>query len=981
MKTISIRQLRTCFIVLFLLQSVNSYAQQRITVSQISSANKWTDSVLNTMSVDQRIGQLFVVTAYSNRDYNHVRQITELVRDYKIGGVMFASGGPVRQALLTNYFQSQANVPLMISMDAEWGLSMRLDSTMNFPRESTLGAIQDDQLIYKLGLEIARQLRRMGIHMSFSPDADINNNPWNPVINERSFGQDKRMVARKSVLYMQGLQDGGVIACAKHFPGHGDTDQDSHQTLPIINKNKALMDSVELFPFKELITTGVTAIMVGHLAVPAYDASGMPASLSYLANSSLLQRQLNFKGLVVTDALSMKGVSTGIAPSDLALKAFLAGNDILLSSDYIPGGIAEIKKAINRKQISIEDVNLRVKKILAAKFALGLNHYKPIVLKNLLTDLNTPDAKNLNRELVKNAITLFRNTNDVLPIKKLDNQKIAAISIGSELDNSFLNTLKRYAPVKTFAMRMWAETKDFDSLLNNLRGYNTVIIGLHDVGTSSTDNYSISETARTFIYKLSQQTKVVFSVFGNPYCLTNFDYLSPVVIGFEDNTLNRSLAAQAIFGGIGVKGKLPVDVGVSCKKGEGVTTQPIRLEYALPESVGIHSADLSRIDSIAMDGITKKAYPGCVVLVAKDGKVFYEKAFGYHTFDRLQPEKTDDVFDLASVTKIAATTQGVMKLVENGSVDLNKTFGTYVPKARNYDKSNILIKDLMTHQAGLTPYIPFYRYISAADWSADSSAAFPTRVAEHYYMRKGYFEKVMLPEMLASKLKTPGKYEYSDLSMYFMQQVLENVTGQPLENYVMNTFYKPLGLTTMGYNPRNRLPLNRIVPTEDDKYFRKQLVHGDVHDQGAAMTGGVAGHAGLFSDANDLTVLMQMDLNGGEYGGQRYLRPETLEKFTVYNDPFVSRRGLGFDKPEVDLKERSFGATAKDASDETFGHTGFTGTCVWVDPKTNLIYVFLSNRVNSSSENNKLGSMGIRPKIHQVVYDALKKAEGSAVSN
>ncbi|MND59215.1 putative lipoprotein YbbD precursor [compost metagenome] len=972
MPTRFLRSSLLLFTTLFCL-SAKSQTVNPISINQLTTSSNWVDSVFRTLTPDQKLGQLMMITAYSRADRSQVGRIEELIKYYHIGGLMFAQGGPQRQVNMVNYYQSRATIPLLISMDAEWGLSMRLDSTISFPRQMTLGAITDDKLIYEFGKEMARQLRRVGATMSFSPVLDINSNQWNPVISTRSFGSDKHEVTKRSIQYMKGLQDGGVIACAKHFPGHGDTDDDSHTSLPTLFRSVATMDSVELYPYKQLIPAGLMGVMVGHINVPAYDKSGNPASQSYNLCSTLLKNQIGFKGLVITDDLNMKAANGNFSSTESAVKSLIAGNDILLNPESIPATVAGIKTAIQRGRLSWIEIDAKVKKVLAAKYAVGLNLRTPLDTKNVIADIKTNDAKYLNYELVKNSLTLVRNQKSLLPIVDVEKQKIAAVSIGAELDNSFLNTLARYGPVQRYNVWMNDEDSSYNSLLKSLTGVQTIIIGLHSIDTNVKDNFAISENARKLIVQLSKTSNVILTVFGNPYCITNFDYVPAILIGYDDNSLARNLAAQAIMGGIGLSGKLPVTVGVGFKKGDGVTTKATRLEYAMPEAAGIKTSDLNKIDSIALDGVNKQAYPGCVVLVAKDGKVIYEKAFGFHTYDKLIPEQTTDVFDLASITKIAATTQGIMRLYEQGRIDMDNSFGTYVPAARNYDKSGILLKNLMTHQAGLTPMVAFHNHLSGDEYEYDSTANFPIRVAQDFYLRKGFFEKVMLPRMLASRLNTPGKYVYSDLSMYFMQQVLQDVSGQKLQDYVALNFYKPLGLSTMCFNPRYHLPLNRLIPTENDKWFRHQLLLGDVHDPGAAMSGGVAGHAGLFSTANDLAVLMQMLLNGGIYGGQQYFRPETIQKFIAYQNPTISRRGLGFDKPEVSMKERSYGATAKEVSDDTFGHTGFTGTCVWSDPKYNLTYVFLSNRVCPDADNNKLGGMGIRPKIHQVVYDAILK--------
>jgi beta-N-acetylhexosaminidase len=961
-------KVRSLSLLLFLLISTRSFSQTYDAVK----ARQWVDSVFVTMSPDERIGQLFMIAAYSNRDSTHVKEISELIREYHIGGLCFFQGGPVRQATHCNYYQSQSRIPLLVSMDAEFGIAMRLDSCVRFPKQMALGAITNDTLIYDFGAEVAHQFKRIGMHLNFAPVVDVNNNPKNPVINDRSFGENKYKVASKGIAYMEGMQDNGVLANAKHFPGHGNTDQDSHFTLPTISKSKEEIDSLELYPFKELFKRGLSSVMVAHLNIPSIDNSNNIAStLSKAIVTDLLKDEMKFNGLVFTDALNMRGVSAYFAPGVVDEKALLAGNDVLLLSENVPSAFKEIKNALDLGLITMDEIDSRAKKVLLAKYIVGLDHYEPVQLDGLYDELNSNEAKVLSMKLYANALTLLANKKNLIPFKNLEYKSFAALSIGADIDNEFLNMCKNYAPVQTFAMKKDASLNDFDFLEKSLESYNTVIVGIHDMTRNESKNFSISMQTRDFLGKLSQRANVIVVVFGNAYSLRNFDNLAPLLLAYEDNEYTRSCAAQALFGGIAIQGTLPVTPSEVFKAGDGfIIEKPIRLKYALPEEAGIRAIDLKKIDEIAQKAITEKATPGCQVLVAKDGIVIYSKSFGTRTYNDSVNVKNSDLYDIASLTKILSTNLGVMKMYDEGKLDLKKRIAAYAPVVKGSNKSGLRVGDILAHRAGLKPFIPFWKnsLIDGNNYSTDSSSFYSIRVADKMYLRNNY-SLVIWKEILESEVKNDGKYVYSDLGFYLMKEAVENHYKEKINTYTDKVFYKTLGLSTMTYNPKNKFYTNRLIPTEEDKDFRKQLLVGDVHDQGAAMLGGVGGHAGLFSNANDVAIVMQMLLNKGTYGGAIYFKPETVQKFTTQYAP-SNRRGLGFDKPEPDPAKSS--PAAKGASLATFGHTGFTGTCTWVDPEYNLVYVFLSNRINPSVDNKKLIEMNVRTDIQQVIYDAIQ---------
>lgn len=946
-------------------------------IQQQENRDRWVDSTFNRLTEEERIAQLFMVAAYSNRDDSHKDEISRLIKDYKIGGLIFFQGTPTRQAELTNHYQSLSKAPLLISMDLEWGLGMRLDSTLSFPRQLTLGANPDSKLIYEMGKEIARQCKRLGVHINFAPVVDVNNNPNNPVINDRSFGEDKLNVALKGLAYMEGMQEAGIVACAKHFPGHGDTDKDSHLTLPVINHSRDRLDNIELYPFKVLIANEVKSVMSAHIHIPALDSTPkLAASLSKKITTNLLRDEIGFTGLVFSDALNMKGVSNFYAPGEVDLAAFLAGNDILLYAEDVRTAIRLFKHAIKDGRIEKDDLSQRVKKILTTKYEVGLADYKPIELQGLTKDLNTPAAKLLQQQLFENALTVVQNKNGLIPLMSLDTLKIASLSIGGESENYFKVSLENYSPVTHFHTGKNTSLTQYQNLLAQISKYNTVIIGLHDMSKYASKNYGLSRETLSFLKDISRVTHAILVVFGSPYSLKFIEDINWLIVAYEDNPITQGLAAQLIFGGITSQGVLPVTASEKYYYGMGISTVPgFRLKYTFPEEVGINSAYLNEIDNIAVNAIADKATPGCQILVAKEGKVIYNKSFGYHTYDSIRIVKNTDLYDLASITKIAGTTISLMNLYDQRQFQLNRKISDYIPGLIKSTIKNTIVKDILTHQAGLRSWIPFYLTtihdsVYNKIYHTENVGAYNVKVANNLYMRNDYRDKIF-DEIFNSELNPRPKYQYSDLGFYLLPVIIESLTKMPFDKFLEDTFFAPLGLGTMTFNPGNKFSEERLVPTENDKTFRKQLVQGYVHDPGAAMLGGISGHAGLFSNANDLAIIMQMLLNRGAYGGVRFISPMTVSMFTK-RDNNESRRGLGFDKPEIDIYKPQ--PTAKDASPRTFGHSGFTGTCMWADPDNELVFIFLSNRVNPSAENAKLIKNNVRTDIHQAIYNAIKKS-------
>jgi beta-glucosidase-like glycosyl hydrolase/CubicO group peptidase (beta-lactamase class C family) len=845
----------------------------------------------------------------------------------------------------------------------------------------TLGAIapEADSLIYLMGREMARECKRIGIQVNFAPVVDVNNNPLNPVISSRSFGENKYSVTRKSLLYMKGMQDAGVMAVAKHFPGHGDVDSDSHKTLPVIPYSKERLDTLELFPFKKLFAEGVGGVMVAHLFVPAYDTSRNTAStLSPKIVTGLLKREMKFEGLIFTDALNMQGVAKFYKPGEVDVKAFVAGNDVLLFSGDVPKAIQEIKNAIQRGEITQDEVDLRCKKILEAKQWCGLSRFVPVDTTNLSADLHSYRAEYLNTLLAENSVTLLQNKKNIIPLQNLDTLKIACVMIGARQENKFKEMLSMYAPVKYFSLPQNSRRAERDTLSKKLSDYDLIIFGIVGSLINPDKNFGIDTENIAFVKNIAKRSKVIVDVFANAYSIALLDSVDAdaIIASYENNDQQMDMSAQLIFGGISAKGRLPVTVSKRFPVGSGLKTPaPIRYKYTMPEELGMDSRMLESIDTLVMKGIKDKAFPGCEVFLAKDRKVFYYKSFGYHTYENKRPVKRDDIYDLASVTKIASTTAATMKLKDEKKINLDGLLCDYLPEVMGTNKMNINIREMMTHQAGLKDWIPFYlKTMKHGDYLPDiynktRTDIYTNRVAEKLYMNKAYTDTIW-QRIIESPVSEKHEYRYSDLDLLFMWRIVERETKMPINEYVNKVFYAPLGLPTMGFRPRERFPLTRIVPTEYDIKFRKQLVHGDVHDPAAAMLGGVAGHAGLFSDANDLAIMMQMYLQKGEYGGRRYIDTATVSEFTKCQFCADNRRAIGFDKPETDPKKDS--PVCDCVSYLSFGHQGFTGTITWADPDKQLVYVFLSNRVYPDAENQKITKMGIRSNILRIVYGAMK---------
>ncbi|MDT0559161.1 glycoside hydrolase family 3 N-terminal domain-containing protein [Ichthyenterobacterium sp. W332] len=964
-------------------------AQEHPLVTQDTEAQQqWVDSLYNSMSLKEKVGQLFMVQAFSNKDAKHKNDIVDLIKNQHIGGIIYSKGGPYRQARLNNELQAASKIPLIVGMDAEWGLSMRLDSTYAFPWNMTLGAIKDNALVEQTGYHIGEHCKRLGVHFNFAPVVDINTNPKNPIIGNRSFGEDRNNVTEKASAFMKGMQQAGVLANAKHFPGHGDTDMDSHETLPTIGFSEKRIDSVELYPYKQLIKEGLSSVMVAHLNVPSLESrNGFPSSLSKHIVTDILKDSLGFKGLIFTDALTMKGAADFVdkmvdgnsskkfdTRGEIDLAAFMAGNDVMLMSENIAKGIEKIMKAFTDGKITEERLAHSVKKILMAKYKVGLHSYKPIGMYNLAKDLNRLEDDVLYEQLLEDAITVAKNKNEFLPIRNLETKKVAYVTLGDADGSIFFKELKKYAKVHE------VKANKLDELLTKLQNYNTVIVGFHKSNESPWKSYEFKDKEMVWLYEIARKHDVILNVFARPYALINLktvENIETIVVSYQNSTIAQQKSAQAIFGAIPVKGQLPVSAGPFFAVGSGLTSNAIQsLSYGLPERVGLSSEKLKKVDSIAQVAVDSMMTPGIQLLIARKGKVIYNKNFGKHTYKGKEKVKFEDIYDVASLTKIVATLPLIMELEEKRIISLNTKLSQILPDYKGTNKEDVTLKKMLSHYAQLKPWIPFY--YSTLDsitkkplqkyYRKAPTKGFKIKVANDLYLRNDYkdsIQKIIKESDMLSRLR----YRYSDLPYYILKKYIENYYDKPLNALVQDHFYKSLGANYTTYNPRNKFSNQNIIPTEIDDYYRYQKIQGYVHDMGAAMQDGVGGHAGIFSNANDIAKIMQMYLQKGYYGGKRYFKTETIDKFnTCYYCHKDNRRGIGFDKPQLG----DSGPTCGCISMTSFGHSGFTGTYAWADPEEEIIYIFLANRTYPTSKGkNKLLRENIRTNIQQAIYEAI----------
>ena len=931
---------------------------------------KWVDSVYAQMSTEQKIGQLFMVMAFSAQGEQHFEEIARQIDEYHLGGIIFSLGGPVEQSRWLNAFQQRTKTPLLIGMDAEWGVAMRLDSVRSFPWNMTLGAIQDNTLVEAIGHRIGEQARRLGVHINFAPDVDINTNPKNPIIGNRSFGEDKANVAAKGLAFMQGMHQAGVLSSAKHFPGHGDTAKDSHHDLPLIRFDRERLFSTELFPFDQLMQAGVSSVMVGHLNVPALE-EGIPSSLSKKIIEEHLRKRNQYKGLIITDAMNMGAASEVSKINSIDVAAFLAGNDILLIPNDIKKATKKMKRAFKQGKFGEARLAHSVKKILKAKYKVGLAKPQKVALEGIEEDINTTKDDYLIRLAMGEALTLVEDKG-VLPLS--EEETLGFLSLGDDDGEAFYTALSKERHLQRIHF-----TGESSITIEAAKNLKTIVVGFHRSNANPWKASDFSVQERALLEQLTSTHRVILVPFVKPYALSklrNLEDFDALLVAYQNNREAQEQAAKVLVGKQVVHGKLPVSIHPSFPVGTGIERQLPKQELhsATPLEVGIDPEKLLALDTLAAVTLDSLMAPGFQMLAARHGKIFYHKAFGHHTYEKKQAVALTDVYDVASLTKILATLPLLMQEVDRGQMTFESTLGELSSRFKTTNKADLTFKEVLSHQSGIVPWIPFYKTtLRARDgkllrkyYRARSSKRFNLPVAQNLYGRSTLAEE-QYTTFIESDLLEKG-YHYSDLPLIFFQHILEEKYRKGIDVLARERIFAPLGLQRTLYNAAQQLPLPTIVPSEVDDYFRQQELRGYVHDMTTAIQGGVSGHAGLFSNAKEVATIMQLYLQKGWYNGKNYFSSATFDAFNqCYYCPQENRRGVGFDKPQL----WGGGMAFDGISPESFGHSGFTGTYAWADPETGIVFVFLSNRTYPSMENRLLIDHSIRPRMLKLVHEAV----------
>ncbi|MFW6389157.1 MAG: glycoside hydrolase family 3 N-terminal domain-containing protein [Marinilabiliaceae bacterium] len=946
----------------------------------IENGREWADSVYNTLSPEERISQLFWLTVEASAEPHQRHHYVDLVEKWQPGGIIFFRNDIKKALRMSNYMQELSDVPLFVVADGELGLGMRFNETISYPRAMTLGAVQDNDLIEKLGKEVARQFREAGIHVNLAPVGDVNNNPDNPVIGTRSFGEEPENVAKKSAAFLTGLQKGGVMGVAKHFPGHGDTDKDSHKTLPYIPHSRAHLNRVEMPPFSAMIDSGAWGVMTAHLEVPALEPEeGLPASFSPAVIQGVLRDSLGFGGLVITDAVNMQGAKTVAEPGRVDALALKAGNDIVEYTEDLPGAIQAVQAMIAEGEITWQEIEEKCKKALAFKHHLGLTETPYVDAEGLMERLVHPEARLLEHNLYEAASTVLLNQDEAIPLRNLDEGDFACVVAGEA--PAFEKRVNSYREMPVFRIGKEDDEDKMTRELKRIQEFDRLVVVI------TSESRYLPDHIKDSLIELMNNRESVAAFLDNPYQMSGWyglENIDGLMVGYQDNDVAQDVAAQVLFGGVGATGRLPVSVDGRFSAGDGMDTSgELRLRYSLPEAEGMDSRRIStRVDSILNKALAEKAFPGCQVLVARRGNVIFHEAYGFHTYEERQRVRRDDLYDLASVTKITGPLPVLMELTEEERIDLDAPVSDYFSDwesgfFRPSNKEDLIFRDVLAHQSGLTSYIAYWRRAMKKNRYARRwfNLHEGMEVDDHLYLKER-FKRKMYRSIRKSELEEEKEYRYSGLSFMIYPRMISEMTGTDYETLVDSSFYSPLGASSLMYNPLRKYSLQQITPTEYDSVFRKKQIHGRVHDEAAAVMGGVSGNAGLFANANDLAKLMQMYLNDGEYGGRRYLDSTVVREFTRRQFPENdNRRGLGFDKPKPGNDTLSVDEVypAPGASQESFGHSGFTGTFVWMDPHYDLLYIFLSNRVYPDRSNRKIYEMNVRTAVQQVFYDELKK--------
>ncbi|HTY37514.1 MAG TPA: glycoside hydrolase family 3 N-terminal domain-containing protein [Bacteroidota bacterium] len=941
-------------LLLCLLLSGVAYARQTAVGATATTASQsdWVESTLHRLSLREKVGQLVfpsIQGSYYAEDADAWKELEKLVVNRKVGGLVLSVGDVYEYALGVNRIQKLADVPLLISGDYEYGVAMRVPRATAFPRAMAIGATRNKEYAYEIGKATAVEGRALGVEQNYAPTVDVNNNPRNPVINTRSFGDDVALVSEMGAAYVKGTQDGGMISTIKHFPGHGDTDIDTHLGLVTLNFDKKHFDSIELPPFKAAIQSGVMSVMVGHIAAPALDGgSSAPATISPKITTDLLRNELHFDGLVVTDAMRMRAVSSKYGAAEATVLALKAGADVVLMPTDVNVGIDAAVAAVQRGELSEQRIDASVRRILKAKQWAGLDKNRVVDVQHISGVVGTREHEILAREVARNAVTVLGNKKEILPLSPLDTRKFLDLVVSDTEDQregrTFHADLRaRRNNIEFAKVDPRSNDTEYETALDLAKNADVIICQLQLSVRSGEMTGFMSSKQKNLLARLGSLGKPIVAIsFGNPYVVMDLPKLDAYVCAYSGSEIMQDAVAEVLFAEAPARGKLPINIPGMYKFGDGVEYPKTRLRIGLPEEAGFTRAGLDRVDDIIERAIRDTAFPGAVLVVAKNGIIVHEKAYGTYDYDPYSKRvDVNSIFDLASVTKVTSTTSAVMRLVGEGKIKLEDPVVKYIPQFGQNGKEHITVYNLLVHNSGLVAWGKFYEICKTPQELLDS--VFAARLT----------------------YKTGDTSIYSDLGLITTGKIVEKVSGTTLDRFVDSVFFKPLGMSSTMFNPPERL-WNHVMPTEVDNFWRKTgvAVRGTVHDENAWVLGGVSGHAGLFSTAPNLAILLQMELNGGTYGGKRYLKEEVLKRFTTRQFQ-TSTRGIGWDMKPAG---RSWAGTL--LSPNTFLHTGFTGTSVAADPTRDLLIVFLTNRVYPTRNSQKIAA--VRPQVHDAVVRALE---------
>ncbi|MCX6151766.1 MAG: serine hydrolase [Ignavibacteriales bacterium] len=927
----------------FFPQNPDPYVAFKLSTKEIALIEK----TVGKMSLMDKSAQLvfpWVQADFMNEDSKQFRRLVHLVKDLKVGGLIFFEGDILNQVFLTNKLQELSDIPLLVASDFERGLGMRLKEAIEFPYNMAVAAANDTNLTYWMGRIVAQEAKSIGVYQNYAPMVDLNDNANNPIINIRAFSEDKNLTTNHALAFIKGSKDENVLTTVKHFPGHGATNVDSHKDLPFLNHTKKEFEEDDLVPFQKAINAGVKSVMIGHLEVPAYEPiAGIPATLSKNIVTKLLKKQFGFTGLVVTDAMNMKGLTKNFDNGRATVLAIKAGNDCILFPPNEEESIKAIYKAVENGEIGEERIDYSVKKILAAKTWLKIDKSKIINPDEVTRILNKKSHLRLAQDIADKSITLVKDENKIIPVLPSRYVNPVCIVLSDQYYSpqySFPELTREIFPGLTdFAFGRSNDEEDFNDALISAKKADLILVPIFSKVRAASNSFGLPENQIKFISKLNKLNKpIVFMSLGNPYILSEMQEVPTYLCSYGDPLVSQKAMIKAIVGKINITGKLPISIpNTSYKIGDGLQLKSNVLISINKEEESGYNFD--ELDSLMKTALKDSVFPGGVLCVGHNGKIIYKEAFGKFTYDSSSGKMTTDaIFDLASVSKVIGTTTAAMILFDEGKLQLDKKVADYLPQFGNNGKETITVRNLLLHNSGLPEWKPFYKTCKNAD--------------------------EVIHSIMNTELSYPigSKYLYSDLGMITLQKIIEKVSGTTLDTFLKERVFNPLQMKNTLYNPPVEL-INRCVPTEIDNYWRMTTLQGKVHDETAYLLGGVAGHAGLFSTAGDLAIFLQMMLQKGKYDTLQIIIPSTENSWTTKQTD-QSSRGLGWDT------KSSPGTSAGNLfSLNSFGHTGFTGTSVWVDKEKDLFVVLLTNRVYPTRNNLRISKF--RPKIHDAVVRAI----------